>query len=158
MSMFISLFSIIMTSLTTIIVAAIGLRQAKVEKQNEEYRRLEGEHADMLRDLEEKRQQSYDKRFNKLESDVKEMRDDLNAIKEEFDLLKLSNQLTQLHTLNQLNFEYVQSLSGVVSIIGEILVSSTIMDDSTKDRMHKEIDKHKHETEKISSDLIKIII
>lgn len=158
MGTFISIFSIIMTSVTTVIVAIIGLHQAKVEKRNEEYRKLEEEHNEMLQELEEKRQRSYDERFNKLESEVKEMRIGFDELRDEFDLLKLSNQLTQLHTLNELNFEYVQSLSGVVSIIGEVLVSSSIMDNNTKDRMQKQIDDHKREREKISSGLIKIII
>lgn len=158
METFISIFGIVMSAFTSIVVAALGLYQTKKTKETAEYRKLKDEKEDLIREKEEESRQKLNTRLDNLEQSVTSLTKEVNTLSNGVDMKKIENQLSQLHILNEVNFEYVQSLSGVVSTIGESLSSSPILSEDDKANMENKIDAHKTKESDITSKLYKITV
>ena len=158
MDAIISIISIVMTAFTTIVVALIGYQQSKQEKNNARYRELVKQNELLKQEEEEKKLKETEERFDRLEKSVAKLTENVEMIHKECKLQDISKQLTTLHTLNEFNFEYVQSLSGVVTTIGESLMHSTTIEDKTKDSLEQKINLHKTTEEDINKKLYKITI
>jgi len=159
-----TLFTCVTSSLTTIVVAALGLYQSKKTKEAEEYRKLrekldEKKHKELTKEKEEE-----EKRFQELEASVNAMQKDVRDLKDGMKILTTTNlqniadQLSRLHTLQVGNLTCVESLSNVVLVIGETLDGSSVVNNSDKDRLSKSIERHHEVEEKVRKDLYNIIV
>ena len=158
MEYFISIFSIIMTTLTTIVVAAIGLYQKKIEKKNDDYQKLREENEKLLNEERKRSAQKEEERFTKIEQSVAQLSTDVSDLKNSIHLDDISKQLTQLHSLNELNFEYIQSLSGLVINVAESLGSPHSLSKGVRDKMNSETEKHRKTEDNITKRLYKFTV
>lgn len=157
-------FTCIMSSLTTIVVAAIGLYQKKKAKETTEYRRLREEleqekqkQLDQERKKEEQRLASLEESVNSMKDDVKSLKDDMQILTKT-NMVHINEQLSHLHVLQSSNMEYIESLSNVVLGIGEILDDSETVSDNDKKKLLHSMDTHKHTQSELHNKLYKIIV
>ena len=153
----------ILTSITTISVAALGLYQTRKSKETEDYRKLrdslEKERQEKLKEEKEREEE----RLDAIEKSLKEMRTDVESLKDDMDTLKTTNitgiktQLEHLHLIQTSNFSYIESLSNVVVQIGESLDSSNAIDDNNKKSMTEQITNHKAIESRIHQQLLQVI-
>lgn len=147
-----------MTTFSTIVVAAIGVYQKKIEKKNDDYQKLREENEQLTNEERKRNAQKEEERFLRLEKSVERLSTDVSELKKSINLDNISKQLTQLHSLNELNFEYVQSLSSVVTNVAESLVSSHSLNEDTKEKLMAETDKHKKIEDDITKRLYKFTV
>lgn len=152
---FVSILGIIMSAITTILVAIIGSHQAKKSKETEEYRKLQAENEQMRRAAEERQRKEDADRMKKIEISVKKLTTEVDDLKKSYDITRLENQLKQLHTLNSANFEYMQRVSQTVLIIGESLSDNISIEDKAK--VESELKDHKTKEVAIMQQLYNVI-
>lgn len=158
-----TIFTCIMSSITTIAVAVLGLSQSKQAKQTAEYKKLSDQlEAEKQAKLEAKAQEDA-KRLESIEKSLKDMKSDVEGLKSDMsrltsdDLKRISDQLSHLHTFQTDNFEYMQSLSNVVLTIGEALNDADGIRVTDKEKIAKNIEEHKKVENKIHTRLYSII-
>lgn len=159
-----TLFTCVMTSITTIVVAALGLYQSKKTKETEKYRKLreqldEEKHKELEKEKEEeeKRFQALEESMNSIKKDVRNLKEDMQVISKN-NLQNIADQLSRLHTLQVGNLTCIESLSNVVLVIGETLDDSSMVESSDKDRLAKSIEHHHEVEERVRKDLYNIIV
>lgn len=152
---FLKILEGIIACITPIILAFIGLRQTKANKKVEEYTKLSKELAEM-RDQEEQRQKKeLDAHFKKIEDSFEDLKRDFSTISEQVEKLsKLDRQLSSLIELSQVNFEFCQSLSTIVSGIADALDSTDVINSAD---LKAQLAEH-HKTEQaLAGRILKIV-
>ena len=147
----VSIMSIIFTSFTTIMVAVIGYKQNKRLKETEEYRKLQNENNRLIAEKEEARLVS-------IESKISDASDNITKLKNDININDIRSQLEKIHVLNQSNFEFSQSISTVIVLLGEYMVRSDSISEFDKKRLTSEIEDHKKKEDDITSKLVKIVM
>lgn len=158
MEYLVSILSIVISSFTTIIVAIIGVNQNKRAKASEEFRELTLENERIRKEREAEIKEEEELRLKSIESTIKDLRQDIKDVRKSFDIDELNTQLEHLHTLNTINFEYIQSLSNVVVSVGECISCSGVMNDEAVTKMESEIEKHKNKEDNINKRLLTLIM
>lgn len=158
MDAFVSIFGIVMTTISTIAVAIIGCYQKKIDKRNEAYLKLRDEHDALLQKERTMKEEESEHRLQSIEQSVSQLTKEVSDLKESTNLDKISSQLTNLHSLNEVNFEYIRSLSGVVTTIAESLSSSNTLSKESKEEMDDKVDNHKSKEDEIVKKLYKIFV
>lgn len=158
MEYFVSILSIVISSLTTIIVAVIGVNQNKRAKESEEFRNLTLENERIRKEREKEIKEEEEERLKSIEDMIGNLRQDIKGIRQGLNIEALNNQLDHLHTLNTINFEYIQSLSNVVVTVGECISSSEVLNETGTTKMESEIDKHKQKEDDINKQLLQLIM
>jgi len=158
MEYFISILSILISAATTIIVALIGVNQNKRAKESEDFKALVEENENIRREQEEQRRIEEDERLTRIENSIESLSAGLKDVRESFSIEEIETQLSNLHTVGATNFEYIQSLSNVVTTVGECLSLSDVLNAEETSKMQKEIHAHREKESEINTRLIKIII
>lgn len=158
MEYFVSILSIVISSLTTIIVAVIGVNQNKRAKESEEFRNLTLENERIRKEREKEIKEEEELRLKGIENMIGNLRQDIKDIRKGLNIDELNTQLDHLHTLNTINFEYIQSLSNVVVTVGECISSSEALNETGTAKMESEIDKHKKKEDDINKQLLQLIM
>lgn len=154
----VSLVNILMTAFTTIIVAVIGAYQKKKSKETSEYRKLKEENERLQQEKENAWRDDQDTRLKRIENSISTLTGEVTNLKDGKHFEAIESQLSQIHTLNQVNFEYMQSISNVVTLVGDAVAESNIINDHDKRKLDKELNEHKDKEEDITKKLYKIII
>ena len=154
----VSLVNILMTAFTTIIVAVIGAYQKKKSKETSEYRKLKEENERLQQEKENAWRNDQDIRLKRIENSISTLTGEVTNLKDGKHFEAIESQLSQIHTLNQVNFEYMQSISSVVTLVGDAVAESDIINDHDKQKLDKELNDHKDKEEDITKKLYKIII
>lgn len=147
-----------MTAFTTIIVAVIGAYQKKKSKETSEYRKLKEENERLQQEKENAWRDDQDTRLKRIENSISTLTGEVTNLKDGKHFEAIESQLSQIHTLNQVNFEYMQSISNVVTLVGDAVAESNIINDHDKRKLDKELNEHKDKEEDITKKLYKIII
>lgn len=154
----------VMSSITAIVVAAIGLYQKKKAEETVEYRRLREElEKEKQKQLEQEKKEE-EQRLTSLENSVNSMKDDVKSLKDDMqeltktNIVHINEQLNHLHVLQSSNMTYIESLSNVVLGIGEILDDSDTVSESDKKKMTHSIDTHKRTEAELHNKLYNIIV
>ena len=144
-----TIFTCIMTSITTLSVAFLGYFQSKKAKENEEYKKLReqleeerNKKAQEKEEKEEARLQEFERIVQSLNDDVSELTDCVEQLTK-CQIKEMYEQLEHLHTFQTDNFSYMQSLSNVVTTIGESLHDSGTIDVKSKEKITKSIESHR---------------
>ncbi len=152
---FLTILERIITCITPVILAVIGLRQTRANKKVEEFTRVSKELAEM-RDKEDQRQKKeLDEHFKKIEGSFDEFKKEFSGLSEKVESLsKLDRQLRGLIELSQVNFEFCQSLSTIVSGIADALDST---DQINSEGLKTQLADH-HKTEQaLAGRILKIV-
>ena len=147
----------VMSSITAIVVAAIGLYQKKKAEETVEYRRLREElEKEKQKQLEQEKKEE-EQRLTSLENSVNSMKDDMQELTKT-NIVHINEQLNHLHVLQSSNMTYIESLSNVVLGIGEILDDSDTVSVNDKKKMAHSIDTHKRTEAELHNKLYNIIV
>lgn len=152
-----NIFYLVMTAISPIAVAILGVCQTRREKRNVTYRQYREENEQLHLKEEEKYKKAQEEKLQAMEKSMEKLCEELNALRKEVDIQKVEKQLNQLHILNEFNFEYIQSLSSVVLVMGETISSSSLLDDASKQRLQTEVANHKNKEAGITNKLYKVI-
>lgn len=158
-----TVFTCIMTSLTTIVVTILGLYQSKKAKETEEYRKLREQLDEEKRKEEERKSKEEEERLLALEKSINSVREDVQVLKEDMgkitgkELSVISEQLNHLHTIQIGSFKCIESLSDVVVTIGTTLDDSSAVDEQDKRRLADAISQHKKVNSLVHNELYNII-
>lgn len=158
-----TIITAIMSSITTIVVAMLGVFQARRAKETSEYKKLQDElnaerekQRKIKEEEDEMRWVNIEKSVEKIQHNVEQLEKDLGNLTDN-SLSDIAEQLSHLHLLQTDNFGYIQSLSNVVLTIGETLNDSDVLDDESKSKMMKSISTHRDNEEKLHKKLYTII-
>lgn len=152
-----NIFYLIMSAISPIAVALLGFYQTRKEKRDKSYREYREENERLRMKEEEKYKQTQEERLQAMENSMEKLCQELNELRKDVDIQKVEKQLNQLHILNEFNFEYIQSLSSVVLVMGETISSSDLLDEPAKQRLQTEVMNHKHKEAGITNKLYKVI-
>ena len=145
-SAFIQILSIVLTAATTIIVAVVQVRASKKEKENKETQRLQAEinkqkedtrHAAELR--QQKQLESVAKSVNKIEEEVKGIKQDQEEMKQQLD------RVVQVSLFN------VQFSNEINTALG--VLSDSIIDQTADETLRKSMQEHRKRTAKLQTSL-----
>lgn len=151
------IFSMVVTAITPIAIAVIEVKNAKRAKSDKAYRELR-EQNEQLQKAEDKRErEETNAKFNNITETVNKLLTDVEELREEVDIQKIERQLEQMHKLNEFNFEYIQSLSSVVLVMGDTLATSNLLTEDSKEKIQKEITFHRNKEADITRNLYKVI-
>ena len=155
---FVTFFGVIMSSVTAIAVAAIGYFQAKSNKKQEEYNRLREENERIVREQEEQRKHEEEERLLRIEAKIETISSEVVEIKSSNNMANIEKQLNKLHTLNAMNFEYIQSISNAVCALGESISTSESLTTSERKKLESGIAAHKEKENHIVEKLYNIVV
>ena len=136
-----TIFTCIMTSITTLSVAFLGYFQSKKAKENEEYKKLREQLEEERNKKAQEKEEKEEARLQELERIVQSLNDDVSELTDCVEQLtkcqikEMYEQLEHLHTFQTDNFSYMQSLSNVVTTIGESLHDSGTIDVKSKEKI-----------------------
>lgn len=154
---YVNIFYTIMSAITPIAVAILGIYQTRQEKRNRTYREYREENEQLRIKEEEAYKRAQEEKLHTMEQSMERVCKELNELRKDVDMQKVEKQLNQLHILNEFNFEYIQSLSSVVLVMGETISSSSMLDASAKQRLQIEVENHKKKEAGITNKLYKVI-
>ena len=150
----IDVFETVITCLSPIIIAIIGFMQARRDKSNKEYRELREKYDREKEAQAVKEKEESDKVLEEIQKSIATMTEEiaeLKAIGQHHDINKELEKLVQATTIN---YEYSQSLSGVVEAIGSSLQKTDMI-------QHDEIDvalaKHRDTDRELKKKLYKAL-
>ena len=158
-----TVFTCVMTSVTTIAIAVLGFFQTKRSKETEKYRKLKDQlEAERQKKVDEEKMKE-EKRLQALEASVNDMKTEVQALKEDMlgltskNLANIQQQLAHLHVLQTGNMTYIESLSNVVLAIGETIDDSPSITASDKAKLSDMIKDHRKVASETRSGLYNII-
>lgn len=162
-----TILTCIMSSITTFAVAFLGYFQSKKVKEDDEYKKLRDQLEEERNIKTQEKEEQEEKRFHELEkiveslsNDVVNLTDCVDRISETQvkDISDINNQLKNLHTIQTDNFSYMQSLSNVVTTIGELLHNTDEFDLNSKDKIAQSIENHRKTEQEIHKKLYNIVV
>jgi hypothetical protein len=155
---FAEIFSTVMTAITPITVAIIGYFQVKKNNDDKKYRALRDQNEKLQKDQEKAERDKQTAKIENMQKNMDHIVTEVAELRKDVDIQKIEKQLNQLHSLNEFNFEYIQSLSSVVLIMGDSLASMPGLDSDAKTRLKREIDAHTKKEGAIVNQLYKILV
>ena len=151
-----TIFTCIMTSITTLSVAFLGYFQSKKAKENEEYKKLREQLEEERNKKAQEKEEKEEARLQELERIVQSLNDCVEQLTK-CQIKEMYEQLEHLHTFQTDNFSYMQSLSNVVTTIGESLHDSGTIDVKSKEKITKSIESHRKTEQEIHKKLYNIV-
>ena len=118
-----TIFTCIMTSITTLSVAFLGYFQSKKAKENEEYKKLREQLEEERNKKAQEKEEKEEARLQELERIVQSLNDDVSELTDCVEQLtkcqikKMYEQMEHLHTFQTDNYTYMQSLSKLETTI-----------------------------------------
>ena len=152
------IFATIMTAITPLLIAILGYFQVKKEKEDKKYRELREETEKLQKEKENAERDEHNTKLENMQKNMDHLVTEVAELRKDVDIQKIEKQLNQLHSLNEFNFEYIQSLSSVVLIMGDTMADMPGLDADSKTRLRREIDAHQKKEGTIVSQLYKVLI
>lgn len=140
----------VITLITPLFIAWCGRAMTITKKDNEKYRKLR-EEADRMKEEKEEAEKKAQR------DEIKKICEKIDAIQEELNNLnidRISEQLEHVINMTNLNFEYSQSLSGVVVCLGNSIEEADQL--ATAGKIHEAIVNHQKKEQSIINRLCKI--
>ena len=144
--------SLIVTLISPIIVALIGLKANRIQKETKKIQELTHE-------LEENKQQELNHRFETVNANIDALEKNFSALKEDFDeyrdldeIESIKEQLKTMIALVNINFETSQNLSRLCSVITDMLCKYY-----TDPDMQNASKEFKHEESELASKIYKVL-
>ena len=153
------IFERIIIVITPIVVALVGLQSTKIQKRSEDLvasQNAANEAAKKLADNEKKqRDAEMERHFAKVEESITSLTEKVDKLdKTVGNLSKLDQQLSGLVELSTANLELCQSLSNIVSSIGDALDSSEAIESGD---LRDQINAHRKKEQELTLRVAKII-
>ena len=151
---FFDIFERAITVLTPIILAIIALRQTKASKKVEDFTKTQSELVKAKEEIEKRDKEELDNHFKEIQRSIDDMKGQFERMdKTVTNLNNLQKQLSGLIELSSANMELCQSLSNVVSSIGDALDSTDSINSAD---LKKQLNDHHKKEQDITNRILKI--
>ena len=148
-------FQIIMTAITPIIVGWFGYAAAKNEKQTKKYIEAQEELKKANAVIKSKEMDEMQKHFDKLDKSISKLTKQVEVLEKSIDKVsEIDRRIDGLVTMSNVNFEFCNSLSSVITSIGNALDSSDVIDSNT---LQQDLTNHKKKAEELVNKAVKIV-
>lgn len=137
-------------AVTPLAVGILSYLSVKKDKEDKEYRELRENYEEVLNNEKKKKDEKIENSINKITEDVKNLSTKIDNI----DVEDINTQLKNLVSISEINLQYSQSLSKVVTTIGECLRDSNIEFDND---ISKVISEHQELERNITNRLYKVL-
>lgn len=137
-------------AVTPLAVGILSYLSVKKDKEDKEYRELRENYEEVLNNEKKKKDEKIESSINKITEDVKNLSTKIDNI----DVEDINTQLKNLVSISEINLQYSQSLSKVVTTIGECLRDSNIEFDND---ISKVISEHQELERNITNRLYKVL-
>lgn len=150
-------FSLIVTALSPIILGVLSIFQVNRDKKHQDFLKVQAENDKLRAEKENKRREAEDDRLRKMETSINEVTDTVKSLESKINEMNIETQLDHLHTITELNFSYMQSLSDTVMVIGDALTTSDTISADSRNSLNSSIEQTRQKEEKIAENLLKIL-
>jgi len=140
----------VLSPIAVALLAVVVQRRANNDKQ---YRDLREQNENLEKESRIKKEKEAQEQIKEISDNVKNLSDEVESLRSDFDIEKISEQLGTLKSLNTVNFDYIQSLSGVVTTLGEEMMHSS----TNSANLQKSINSHRETEKSIVGKLLKIM-
>lgn len=137
-------------AVTPLAVGILSYLSVKKDKEDKEYRELRESYEEVLNKEKKEKDEKIEENIQKITEDVKNLSSKINDI----DVEDINTQLKNLVSISEINLQYSQSLSKVVTTIGECLRDSNIEFDND---ISKVISEHQELERNITNRLYKVL-
>lgn len=150
-------FSLIVTALSPLILGVLSVFQVNRDKKHRDFLKVQAENDKLRTEKENERRESEDERLSKMETSINEVTDTVKSLETKLNEINIETQLDHLHTITELNFAYIQSLSDTVTVIGDALATSDTISAASRSSLNSSIEQTRQKEEQISQSLLKIL-
>lgn len=140
--------------MTPLVLGYLTYRSSKQEKKSKEYMELMEKNKILEKQQAEREKNETLEQIKELTESIESLKTEVENLKKDIDIKALSIQLSKLQHLNEFNFEYIQSLSNVVTTLSEESLEANNIDGS---RLRTVVNDHKKTETKIMQDIYKIL-
>lgn len=152
---FLEIFQIIMTCISPIIIAWFGYSANKNEKQTKKYMESQEQLKQANNKLKDKEKKELQAHFTKLDNSIASLTNQVKNLETSISKIsEIDKRIEGLVEMSNVNFEFCNSLSSVISSIGNALDSSDMIDSGT---LQKDIAAHKIKAEDLVNRAVKIV-
>lgn len=145
----------ILTCITPVILAIIGLRQTKANKKVDDYAKAQSEIEGMRKAMDERQKEDLEQHFKKIESSIDRLQTQVDEMRSTVETLsKLDRQISSLIELSNVNFEFCQSLSTIVSGIADALDSTDAINSAD---LKEQLAEHRKTEQALAGRIVKIV-
>ena len=144
-----------MTAITPIVVAWLGYVATKNEKQTKKYIEAQEELKKANAIIKSKELEEMQKHFEKLDKSICQLAKQVNILEESIDKVsEIDRRIDGLITMSNVDFEFCNSLSSIITSIGNALDSSDVIDSGT---LQQDLINHRKKTEELVNKAVKIV-
>ncbi len=148
-------FEKIVTCCSPIVIAWFGIVAARNEKQTKNYIEAQEKVKKANDALKAKEKEELQAHFDKLDKSIGALRDQVNNLEASIGKIsEMDKRLNNLVEMSSINFEFCQSLSTVISSIGNALDSSDAIESGT---LKKDLGTHLQTERSLASKMCKIV-
>lgn len=152
---FLKLLEGILTCITPVILAIIGLRQTKANKKVDDYAKAQSEIEGMRKAMDERQKKDLEQHFEKIENSITKLQAQVDEMHVTIETLsKLDRQISSLIELSNVNFEFCQSLSTIVSGIADALDSTDAINSAD---LKEQLAEHRKTEQALAGRIVKIV-
>ena len=148
----------VFTILTPFVLAYVAYRATRKEKNDDKYKMWLDKNLKLEKEIATKKQKELDNIISELQSDVQILKTDISGVRKNISTLseevKMVNcTLKDLLKFNSVNLQYSQSLSGLITTIGENIKHGN--DCATDTSIKKAIELHQQKERELFSSILK---
>lgn len=152
---FLEVFQIVMTCLSPIIIAWFGYSASKNEKQTKKYMQSQEELKQANAKLKEKEKEELKTHFDKIDKSINSLTKQVQNLEQSISKIsEIDKRIDGLVEMSNVNFEFCNSLSAVISSIGNALDSSDVIDSGT---LQTDLATHRKKAEELVNRAVKIV-
>ena len=152
---FLEVFQVIMTCISPIIIAWFGYSANKNEKQTKKYMEAQEQLKQANDKLKNKEKEELQEHFDKLDNSITTLTQQVKKLEKSISKIsEIDKRIEGLVEMSNVNFEFCNSLSAVISSIGNALDSSDVIDSGT---LQSDIAAHKVKAEALVNRAVKIV-
>ena len=133
----------------------MGYHSSKNEKQTRKYLESQEELKKANAKIKAKEKEEMQEHFDKLDNSINSLKNQVKQLEASINKISaIDKRIDGLVEMSNVNFEFCNSLSSVISSIGNALDSSDIIDSGT---LQKDINAHKKKAEELVNRAVKIV-
>ena len=149
------LFERFIVCITPIALGFIGVQQTRSEKKSKEFLDLQKQLDEARREKDERDKLELQEHFQKLENSIETMSRKISEMENTVNnITKLNKQITGLIQLSSANLQLCQSLSNIVSSIGDALDST---DSISSGDLKVQLLNHRKKEQEVTEEILKIM-
>lgn len=149
------LFERLMVCISPFFIAWMGYRSSKSEKQLKKYMESHEELKRVNAEIKEKEKKELQEHLSKIDDSISSLTKTVNTLEGKVDKIgAIDKQLERLVDMSNANLEFCQSLSSVISSIGNALDSSEVIPSGA---LREELNAHKKRERELLQKVFKIV-